>query len=313
MANTSLVKKTFAFSPHIEMLFRRIYWANVNVLSKRVKIKKASSQDTQSIDYSKIEEFLRDQGVNEGKLVVVHSAYAPFKGRGKTPNQLLDYLFNIIGSTGTLAMPAMPKFKNSANVEDYLQTNCTDAVFEYDVVNSPIKTGVLPMMLHKRQYSVRSRHPINSLVAEGPLAKTMMDKNLEGDSPLACGNNSSWKFCADNDAIIVGFGVDLTHSLTMIHVAEDVLDEDWPINNWYLNKTFIIKDHEFNKEVTLRERAPKWGALHFAERTLCKDLIKKGILQSKVIDGVTIEVLNAKRMLDFLHSKNATGYPYFWL
>ena len=63
----------------------------------------------------------------------------------------------------------------------------------------------------------------------------------------------------------------------------------------------------------LRERAPRWGALHFGERTLCKDLLASNLLKSTVIDGVIVEVLSAKALIDFLNSRNQRGYPYFWV
>jgi aminoglycoside 3-N-acetyltransferase len=313
MANDSLIKKIFSFSPHIEMITRRLYWNNVKWLSKRVKKKKANEPNITAINFSSIEQFLLDNGVVDGSLILVHSAYAPFKGRGQTPNQIVDMLLQIVGESGTVAMPAMPKFKNAVNSEDYLSKSNDNIVYEYDVHKSSIKTGVLPLMLHKREESVRSRHPINTMVAIGPLAESLMRDNLNGDSPLACGINSSWAKCIDNDAVIIGLGTDLTHSLTTIHVAEDTLDTNWPVDNWYENKAFKITDGDFEVTKILRERSPKWGALHFAERTLCKDLINSGVLKTTVIDGVLVEVLKAKDLITFLESRNSKGYPYFWV
>ncbi|RCU43291.1 aminoglycoside N(3)-acetyltransferase [Corallincola holothuriorum] len=313
MANDSLIKKMFSLSPHIEMIARRIYWKNVSWLSKRVKKSRASQNELTPVDFCKIKNFLLSNGVDEGGLLVVHSSYSPFKGRGKTANQIVDMLVEMVGDTGTVAMPAMPKFKNSVKVEDYLVKNRDNTVYEYDVQKSSIKTGVLPLLLHKRDKSIRSRHPINSMVAMGPLAEVLMRENLTGDSPLACGVNSSWNCCVEHDAVIVGLGTDLTHSLTMIHVAEDILDERWPIKHWYIEKTFVIKDRDFEEKRTLRERAPHWGALHFGERTLCSDLIKAGLLKTTIIDGITVEVIKSKDLIEFLNRNNANGYPYFWL
>jgi len=313
MANDSLIRRVFSISPHMEMFLRRIYWKNVKWLSKKAKSKKSMEVNSTPINFNKIEDFLSSNGVREGALIVVHSAYGPFKGRGKTPSQIIEALLELIGDTGTLAMPAMAAFKNAVKAEDYLNEASPDAVYEYNVIKSPIKTGVLPLILHKCARSIRSRHPINSMVAMGPLAEAIMRDNLKGASPLACGKNSSWKHCVDNGAVIVGLGTDLTHSLTMIHVAEDVLDERWPVDDWYANKTFIIKDGDYEEKRTLRERSPHWGALHYGERTLCKDLINAGILKTTTINGITVEVLNSKDLIEFLMQKNSSGYPYFWL
>jgi aminoglycoside 3-N-acetyltransferase len=95
-------------------------------------------------------------------------------------------------------------------------------------------------------------------------------------------------------------------------VAEDILDNSWPIKSWYRKKKFLIKDGGFSREFELRERKPKWGALHFAERTLCKDLLSSGLMKSTVIDDVIVEIVKASELIDFLNSKNENGYPYFW-
>ena len=96
-------------------------------------------------------------------------------------------------------------------------------------------------------------------------------------------------------------------------VAEDVKGQSWPVKNWYREKEYLIKDGDFIEKKTLRERVPTWGALHFGERTLCKDLINSGLMKSTVIDGVVVEVLKARELIEFLNSKNTKAYPYFWL
>jgi len=315
MANVGLVKKIMSISPHIEMMVRRLYWLNVKRLVGRVKVKsKPKNKDTSYSPYKfdELEVFLQKPSICKGSLLVVHSAFSSFKGRVEGPDEIIDKLFGFIGASGTLAMPGMPVFKNSRPLKNYLSAVKDEELYVYDVNKSRIKTGVLPSILHKRG-GLRSRHPINTMVALGPLAGDIMEGNIAGDSPLACGANSSWKHCVDNDAIIIGLGTDLTHSLTMIHVAEDVLDTAWPIKDWYIEKNFMIKDGDFEETRVFRERAPKWGALHFGERTLCKELLAEGILKSKIIDGVLIETLNAKKLMHFLNDRNGFGYPYFWV
>ena len=61
----------------------------------------------------------------------------------------------------------------------------------------------------------------------------------------------------------------------------------------------------------VRERQPKWGALHWAGRKLGKDLYNAKILLSHNIDGILIEVMKAKDLIDFLNSRNSKGYPYY--
>jgi aminoglycoside 3-N-acetyltransferase len=313
MANDSFVKNMMSLSPHIEMIVRRLYWLNIRWLSRYSrKSKKPASKSYEQVDYDAMAEFLKSEGVQEGRLLLIHSSFGPFKGRGKTASQIIDFFLDMVGDGGTLAMPAMPKFKNAADKIDYLDADFSSQVYTYDVRKSKIKTGVLPLMLHNREGSVRSLHPINTMVAYGRLANEIMRDNLSGSSPLACGENSSWKRCLDNDALIIGMGLDLTHSLTSIHIAEDIKCSEWPIKNWYLEKKFKIVDGDNIIFKVLKERAPKWGALHFAERTLCKDLISEGLLKSKMINGINVEIISLKELYLFLDRRNYNGYPYFW-
>jgi aminoglycoside 3-N-acetyltransferase len=315
MANDSLKNKVMAISPHIEMLIRHIYWFNIKWLRQHV-VKSPPKPVPANVNYDHIRRFLNSSGVTKGSLIVVHSAYGPLKGRGKNPNEILDFFFDLIGETGTLAMPAMPKFSNSGPVEDHLTSkDSLTKVYEYDVDKSGITTGVLPLMLNKQASSVRSRFPINTMVASGPLADELFRDEYNQIDPLACGIGSSWAKCMENDALIIGFGTDLTHSLTSIHVAEDFYEEDWPVKDWYNNKTFKITNGGLSETKVIRERAVKWGALHYAERTLCKDLIKAGILKSVNLDGVLIEILSAAKLNNFLklQQKKKSGYPYYWL
>jgi aminoglycoside 3-N-acetyltransferase len=300
------------------MIGRRIYWRNISRFSKKAKKSKintcliAHRGDT-PLHYGALEQHFRALGVADGSLLVVHSSFAPLKGRVSSPDDVIDFLLRLVGSQGTLAMPATPLFKNSRPVEEYLSSEPDEHVYVYDIQRSRIQTGSLPAALHKRPGSVRSRHPINSMVALGPMAEKLMQDNLSGDSPLACGVNSSWYRCVEHNALIISLGIDLSHSLTMIHVAEDIKEGQWPVKNWYVDKQFLVKDNGFEEFRVLRERAHRWGALHFAERTLCRDLLVAGLLKSHTIDGILIEALSANRLIDFLEMRNRSGYPYFWL
>lgn len=315
MANRGAKNKLMSISPNIEMIVRRLYWHNLKYLSS-FAIRNKKNKNSQPIDFSKIENFLRNNGVSEGSLICVHSAYGPMKNRGKNYNQIIDFFLDLIGPAGTLAMPAFPKFDNDIDLKDYLNKDPDlNEIFVYDVQNSTITTGVLPLMLNKRMGSVRSRFPINTLVSFGPLSTELYKDELKPKNPLACGDHSAWKKFVNNKAKIISIGTDLTHSLTSIHVSEDSYEENWVIKDWYRKKKFKIIDGEYTTERIIRERRPKWGALHFGERTLCKDLINQGILKTSNDSGVLVEILDAENLNDFLQQMQlkTPGYPYFWL
>ncbi len=310
MPNSSKLHQLMAVSPHFELILRRIYWKNVKYLKRHMAGRRRRSTRVHSIDMELITSYLVKIGVRKDSLLLLHSSLDALKGSNLSPNAILDGILDLV-TEGTLAMPAFPGYPNTPNHESYLSDDHADRLFVYNLQTSKVRTGALPYLLTRRPNSIRSRHPINSMVAAGRLATWLMESNLDGESPLPCGSNSSWKRCVDENAWVVGLGIDLTHSLTIIHVAEEVLDAKWPISNWYRSRRFQVIDEEFKQDYVLRERRPMWGALHFGERRLCKDLIDHGIMISSLVDGVIVEAVRAGELFDFLNSKNSAGYPYY--
>jgi aminoglycoside 3-N-acetyltransferase len=309
MANSSFFNKILAISPTVEILIRRFYWSNIKIFSK---FKKNYYNNSQLTSFEKIKSQLIKFGLNQGDILVLHSSFDCLQKTLKSPKKIIDELLLLIGDNGTLVMNASRSFPEEKKHKDYLRTEYNNEVVVYDVKKSRVWTGVLPHTMVNDKRSKISRFPINPIVAIGSKAVDITENNFQDEFP--CGLNSSWKYCVDNNALIVGIGVDLTHSLTIIHVAEDILGKNWPIKNWYRDRKFRVIDtqNNFDKIIDIKERHPKWGTLHFAERTLCKDLLKAGIMKSVLIDGVLIESLRANELIDFLNQKNQNGYPYFF-
>lgn len=308
MANSSFTNKILSFSPYLELFIRKVYWQNQKLLSGR---KKNTFPSYELKDFKKIINQLKDFGVRTGDILVLHGSYDTLEGTGKSPNDIIEDLLDLVGVEGTLAMNSSRIFPEEKLKDNYLNADYKDEIVTYNVRKSRVWTGVLPFFMLKHKKAKISRFPINPIVAVGRFAEEMIENNIIGELNSSCGINSSWNFCADNNAIIVGLGTDLTHSLTIMHVAEEVMGDNWPINNWYRERLFKVVDDDFDKIIKIKERNPKWGTLHFAERTLCKDLLKSGILKTKTIDGVLVEVLRSNELIDFLNSKNKNGYPYF--
>lgn len=310
MANTGLINKIFSISPYIEILFRKIYWNNIDFFAKyNAKKLKNDHIKTKLTDFDKITKYLNEEGLGTGQIMIVHSSYESLENTKLNPNQVIQKLLDFVGEEGTLAMNSARKFKEEKDVTYTLKENYSGITCTYDLKKTKVWTGVLPFYMVRNPKAEISEFPINPMVAIGKKAKEMMKHNLNCN--MAAGIGSSWNYCVENNAVIVGIGIDLTHSLTIIHVAEDANVHNWPIKNWYRNRNFLIINGAEKKEITVKERNPKWGTMHFAERSLCKDLIKNGILVCTTIDGVQVEYVYAKKLIDFLYSKNGSGYPYF--
>jgi len=312
MANNTLLKKIMSISPLIEIIIRIIYYSNFKVFKKFNFNNKKIKKNPRKINFDIIINFLKESGIKKGDLILVHSSYNSVKASGYKPDEILNFLIDLIGSEGTLAMPAMEKYPYPINLYNYLHDDIDKTEYIYDVNNPNIYTGILSEKLFLRVGSIRSLHPINSMVAIGPLAEKIMNNNLINDKSLPHGLNSSWQNCVNYDAKIIGLGVDLTHCCTITKTVEDLNYKIWPVKDWYCQRKFLIKNRDQSISFNLKERRAKWGMLHYAERKMCKDFILNNIIRTKVVEGVEIEIANAKKIINFLNKRINDSYPYFF-
>ena len=308
-----IYKYVVLLSPRLEVFFRKLYWKNISKISKIMSKQNTNQHNLDSIDFAKIIDYLGNRGINKGGILIVHSSDNILKRTGESPKIIINKLLDLIGPEGTLAMPVFRKFKGEHTPKDDFSKSLIDKEFIYNLHRTPIWTGLLPRELMVFKNVKISRFPINPLASVGKLSGPMMENNLKGDVLLPHGINSSWKFCVDNDANIIGLGIDLVHSLTIVHTIEDCQYPNWPINNWYNNKIFNIVDLNFEKRLEVFERKAIWGMYYDAELNLRKDLIRNNILFTKLIEEVPIEIVNAKSLYTFLQvmNKKNPGYPYY--
>jgi aminoglycoside 3-N-acetyltransferase len=306
----SNLQSVMATSPYLEVIIRNLYWRVTPIVKWYNKKKKIKRVVPTKITSRKFIECLSSQGIGNGSRLILHSSFSALNAEDEKPDQVIDQLLKLLGPEGTLAMPAIPVFKDSPGIAETMKADVSNLVLTYDPLTTPAGTGALPNAMIQYPGAVRSLHPFNSMVAIGPLARPMMENNLSGEKPLPCGRNSSWYFCCQHNFEIVAAGADLAHSLTMIHVAEDMWDDTWVVPNWYRDRSFLINTGYEYKKITVRERCPRW-AMHYAERTLSKDLIQSGVAKRSEIDGVNVEIVNSRSLINYLNSRNHNGYPYY--
>ena len=314
MGISSIYRRLALISPSVEILLRKLYWKNVKLL-KRFSPYAHKKEDKEGAvsDFNKVLDYLRSQGIGKGSLLVVHSSYSALEPTGLTANQIIDTLLDLVGPEGTLAMPAIRRFKEAPRADELLKTDLKNLVCTYNVKKTMVQSGVLPFMMLRRPDSFVSHHPLNPLVAIGPLAKEMMLHNLDGEKPSPHGPNSCWKYCYDHDAFVIGLGVDLDHYNTISHVNEEAFGNwKWTDEQWYRDRRFCIIDEDGNKnEVTVHERKPEWGMLRFAEINANRDRNQSGLIHREIVDGIVLCVEKAKDYVDYLQSNTKKGIFYY--
>lgn len=316
MGLSSIYNKIALFSPYCEIALRHLYWKNVKWLGKfnPNKAHPVCECICESVDFQDVINYLKTQGIGEGSLLIVHSSMSQLECTGLTAEQIIDRLLELVGTSGTLAMPAIRKYKGAPKGGDILKTDLSNKVFKYNTRKTLVSSGLLPYTMVKRKDSKVSLHPLNPMVAIGPLAGAMMEHNIEGVNPSPHGPNSSWKFCYDHDAYVIGLGVDLNHYNTISHINEEAFGNwKWADNEWYRLRKFEVTDDAGKvREITVSERKPEWGMLRFAEINANKDRNDSGLITRKKIGSVVICVEKAKKYIDHLQQNNKQG-KYFYI
>jgi aminoglycoside 3-N-acetyltransferase len=314
MANRSLINKVLAKAPLLEIIVRHIFWKNIKFFTSNLIQKKRDNQSKiVKVSFDLILTQWSKWGVKNGDTILLTSSYNNLQALQLEPEEIINKIIDFLGDEGTLIMPAFPYYKNSPKKIEYLSKNLSNETFIYNSAKNLITTGILPSILSKYPNAQRSKFPINTLVAYGKYSTEIFANEWQANIPLPCGINSGWAFAASKNAKIISLGTDLTHSLTIIHNAEDCEPEKWPIKNWYRQKKFLLKENGIEKVVILNERDPKWGTLYYAERKLCYDLTKSNILKSCLINNIETEMLESNLLLNFLAKKNKNGYPYLFI
>lgn len=318
MGIASLYRKLALSSPYMEVALRHLYWNHRSLFTRFNPYKASQGNKTieeKKVDFNQILDWLREHGIKEGDLVIVHSSYDSLQCTGLSPEEIVTELLKLVGEKGTLAMPVIRRYRGEPKMDDLLKDDTDNNKYIYKVKKTAVVTGMLAYTLMKTSGSVTSRHPLNPMTAYGPLAVPMMEHNLDGDKPSPHGPNSSWKFCYDHNAWVISLGVDIGHFNTMAHVAEEAFGRwRWSDDEWFRIRSFQVIDDDFSQDVLVRERRPKWGTKYSAELNSYDDVLKHGIVERTIFgDGCPVCIESARSLVDHLFSINKNGHPYYIL
>lgn len=270
-----LIEILFERVPYFEIFSRKLYYIIKETIEKDREIISKTSKVIEPDEKAK--EFFVDSiasfGIKKGDVLIVHSGLKELKITGMKANEILDYLLSLVGKEGTLILPAYPDFS----------TNDSAEIFYYDPKSTKSWTGYLPNLFCTKDGVIRSALPANPLACFGKYAEEITQGNEKAIYPH--GENSSWFRAVMKHAKILFIGTNIAHSNTVIHVAEDVLGEDYPIKNWYESKSYKVNINNEIKLITVRERRQFWSRYINESRNTYR-LKKKGLAIEKYEYGM---------------------------
>lgn len=151
---------------------------------------------------------LRELGVREGDVLMVHSALSSIGRVNGAADAVIDALIEAVGPSGTVAMPTL-----------YLPSISSGEVFEVD--RCPSQMGEITEVFRKRPGTVRSVHPTHPIAASGARAAELVADHAKAST--ACGKGTPFNKLCDWGGKVLLIGVDQDRN-TLLHTAEDYAD-----------------------------------------------------------------------------------------
>ena len=161
-------------------------------------------------------------------IVIIHSSIDGLQGLGLEAKAIVDIILDEYKDATVVfaAYPIEPKIKKE--------------VYKYNPKKTVCWTGMLPNAFMLHEGVIRTAYPYNSLAAYGKLAEEMTKDNLLSKYPH--GKNSAWDYCYKHHAKILFVGTTSREANTMaIHMVPDVMEDTWPIDNWYETREYAIQ------------------------------------------------------------------------
>jgi aminoglycoside 3-N-acetyltransferase len=298
-----------------EVIARQAYWRIRARSGRREASRAARGRLLPTASPRELEDQLASLNV-AGGLLMVHAALDRFRiADGSAPMPigqaamwLIEALRRALGDSGTLCMPTHPLYPDNPG----FMFDKSDLVWCYSPRRTPSSVGLLSELFRRQAGTLRSRHPLSSLAAAGPNAEGLLHDNLNDRAPLPHGVDSGYfRFCQAG-GVVISLGLGILKPLTILHVAEEVRDASWPVPGFFYRRQFEIEEQEGQRRrVVVRERRPEF-VRGLALGKVRRDLLRAGILREGGISGLRCDVVDARRLLEFMSERQRSStYPYY--
>lgn len=306
-----------AFFLTAEYTARQIYW-RIPSLSTNVAAKQHATSP-QHVNRAELRAYLSQIGIIAGARVMVHSSVQNLalfdEITGNIVNNpiaiaiaILQDLQNLIGPTGTLVMPTHAWYKDDPG---YHFNSKDGVVYDYDPLKTPSNVGLMNELFRRLPGAKRSLHPLNTISCLGPDADSLLKDNLNSDKPLPHGVASGYYRLSLTKGIVISIGVPLFKYITVMHVAEDIREQEWPVKSFYRERIFRIPVCGQVSEWVVRERHPEFARC-FCINKFRRDLLREGILHESYIGEVRVDWAHISDVVAYTLQRNAnTAYPYY--
>jgi aminoglycoside 3-N-acetyltransferase len=167
-------------------------------------------------------------GLNQGDVILMHSSMKALKTK-KTPADFIEDILSIIGSEGTLLIPAL----------SYRDVNAENPYFSAKETEPCI--GLIPKTFFHMPGVIRSLHPTHSVCAFGKMAGELTSKHILDETPV--GPHSPITRIVDYNGKILFIG-DVLKCCTFMHGIEELVGASYCLVKERTH--YVIKDEKGN-------------------------------------------------------------------
>ena len=167
---------------------------------------------------------MQKMGMKQGSLVCIHSSMKEFYNYQGTAEELIEKILDVIGTDGTLMMPAFPP-RRLVTMPDY--------VFDKD--NDPTGAGFLAETFRKYPGVRRSINVKHSVCAIGRHAEALTANHQNCHD--CWGDGSPWMELCRMGGLVFNFGLPRSYMGTFHHCVESMLQYEHP----YWKQFFTLK------------------------------------------------------------------------
>jgi aminoglycoside 3-N-acetyltransferase len=229
-----------------------------------------------------LRELLASRGIGRGDCLMVHSSWDALSGGISSPTELISCLRELVGSQGTLCMPAYHRFRPGQ-----------EPVF--DLKRTPSAAGLVTEVVRRLPGARRSAQQ-RSVAAHGPAAEELVREHHL--SPYPSGPVSPHAKLAELRGKVLCLGVGPEFN-TMFHCGEDILGPQFPVSVYEEGESELRVRTEAGEELAVRNlvRSDRWTQVGDAVRLL--PYLDRAV-QSRTLAALEVHLTQAAPFLEQL-------------
>lgn len=243
-------------------------------------------------------------GIKKNDSVLVHSSLSKIGFVEGGPKTIVDALFDVVGTEGTILFPSFPAIgRNKTHLEEH-------PVF--DINNTPSQMGAVTEYFRKLDGVFRSFHPTDAVCAKGPLAEFYTNSHFGQLTPY--NEHSPFrKLCSKNGKILM-LGTTLNGACTNLHTLEDAVEFRFPVYDEKIFEVDMVDMQGKTSQMKTKVHNPDYSAKRNCD-ALKPMFEKENVLVNGKIGGANSMLIDANKMLEVMiknyNEKGVTMYtPY---